>query len=43
MKDMQLAGLLGTSHGVFSWGMNPHEDGGAAPEPRVLVHLAPLP
>lgn len=43
MKDMQLGGLLGTSHGVFAWGMNPHEDGTAAPEPRVLVHLAPLP
>jgi hypothetical protein len=43
MKDMQLGGLLGTSHGVFAWGMLPHEDGGAAPEPLLLVHLAPLP
>lgn len=43
MKDMQLGGLVGTSHGIFTWGMLPHEDGSAAPEPLVLVHLAPLP
>jgi hypothetical protein len=43
MKEMQLGGLLGTSHGVFAWGMNPHEDGSSAPEPLLLVHLAPLP
>ena len=43
LKDIQLSGFLGTSHGVFAWGMVPHEDGSAAPEPRVLVHLGSLP
>lgn len=46
MKDSPLAGLVGTSHGVFAWG-NIEEvtaDGTVLPaEPYVLLYQAPLP
>ncbi|MEX1072102.1 MAG: hypothetical protein WED86_00250 [Chloroflexota bacterium] len=43
MKDTQLGGFVGTSHGVFAWGSTVNADGSGLQEPSLLVHLAPLP
>jgi hypothetical protein len=43
MKDAQVGGLLGTSHGVFAWGSIVNPDGSGLQDPYVLVHRTPLP
>jgi hypothetical protein len=43
MKEALIGGLLGTSHGVFTWGSTLKTDGTGVEGPYLLVHLAPLP